>query len=377
MRTPSRQQLLTLGLGCGLVVVAVLTAAALRLSWGSWYWASSTALALPVAALALSPSRGALRSSLVGSALALVAVAVSWWLHWPGEPSPTLALALAVLTCSAVRHLPRREAIVAASGAGLVVAASQAAYAPRQLLPVIVGISLVCWLGGVAAGTALRLVDQRRAALEDSARQQVRLELARELHDVVAHHVTGIAIQAQAGQLVAPDSPHDASDHFHAIEGAAVEALASMRRVVGQLRDGAVPFVARCDFEALAQMVDHVTGPDSFGVDISVSRAGHAWPVEVEVAVMRVVQEAVTNVVRHGRGVRSARIIVNETTNDIEVLVSDDGHGSALMDHSGGFGILGMQERVSALGGTLYAGPGPGAGWMVTAHLPLTPRAAP
>jgi signal transduction histidine kinase len=209
----------------------------------------------------------------------------------------------------------------------------------------------------------------------EAVRRDERLTMARELHDVVAHHVTGIVVQAQAGQLVARKNPAKAGESLAGIEAAGTEALAAVRRVVGVLRedkgesagDGGQGVSAGRD-----RIADLVWRFERIGPPVHLELPAHEdlWPAEVAGAVHRVVQESLTNVVRHAEHARAVTVALSEVDGTVTVLVADDGESAPIGVH-GGYGIVGMRERVEALGGTLAAGPAPGGGWQVQGTLPL------
>nr|WP_228046498.1 histidine kinase [Saccharopolyspora sp. HNM0983] len=201
------------------------------------------------------------------------------------------------------------------------------------------------------------------------------MALARELHDVVAHHVTGIVVQAQAAQHVAADNPQAAAGALGAISDSGSEALAAMRRLVGGMRGAETgPEHATTDLRAdLRSLVQHAeqrkSGPHpDFQLDV---RLPGPVPGDIGRSALRIVQEALTNVERHGVGVTSVRIRVRTDGGDLVVQVADDGRPARAqpLGGPGGYGLVGMRERVELLGGRFAAGPG-GAGWCVEVVLP-------
>ncbi|MEM6325493.1 MAG: sensor histidine kinase [Bacteroidota bacterium] len=229
----------------------------------------------------------------------------------------------------------------------------------------------VRWLVPAVGGYVLRIRDGAARARVLDARRSERVEIARELHDTLAHHMTAIAIQAQAARAVAPTRPEAATEALVAIEDAASRALAEMRATVGALRGGTeadlVPRRGMADLASLA------SEGDGASVDVEVDdRLGPLSP-SVEAGLFRVAQEAVTNAHRHAR--HAQRITVSlSAAGDTEValVVSDD--GTSVRSGTPGFGLIGMEERAQLLGGTLSAGPAPEGGWRVTAVLPRHAR---
>lgn len=228
-------------------------------------------------------------------------------------------------------------------------------------------------LAAAAAGGAafrFRAESWRRAA--EQIRSQERVGLARELHDVVAHHVSAIAVQAQAGRAMAGQRPEAGLEALAVIEGEASRTLAEMRAMVRVLRDGApteyAPQPGVADLASLARR-----HPDPV-VDVEVSGDLDDLPPQVDAAVYRLAQEALTNALRHARNASRVEIRVLEGGGRLQLRVTDDGHLGPVRPASHGFGLLGMTERVQLLGGTLHAGPAPGGGWAVDAELPVEVR---
>ena len=223
-----------------------------------------------------------------------------------------------------------------------------------------------------AGGAAFRYrAESWRRALEQ-VRSQERVGLARELHDMVAHHVSAIAVQAQAGRAMAGQRPEVALDALSAIEGEASRTLAEMRAMVRVLRDGApaeyAPQPGVADLASLARR-DPVPV-----VDVEVPDDLDELPLQVDAAVYRLAQEALTNALRHARNASRVEIRVAECAGGLRLRVTDDGQTDPVRSTSHGFGLLGMTERVELLGGTLRAGPAPEGGWAVDAELPTEVR---
>ena len=203
----------------------------------------------------------------------------------------------------------------------------------------------------------------------EQAKLRQRNQLARELHDTVGHHVSAIAIQAQAGRALAASDPDRALATLETIEEAASRALKEMRAMVGVLRNGAEPdFAPQPGVGDIAQLAHHVGGPPRVDVDLS----GDLDDVSpsVGVALYRIAGEAVNNAVRHARHATRILVQVADEGEQVRLTVRDDGDGSAAGHTSSGYGLVGMAERASLLGGTLRAGPDPGGGWTIDAVLP-------
>lgn len=376
-------------LGLTLAAVLLFTAAALAASWGGSSWVPGLVVGTVVGALALFRRRHRFGTALAGLGVAAAAVVVARLAGLPAEPAPAVALALGVLVASAIRTLPARPAATVAGGGLVVVAGSWLAAVPFEPeTTVIPTLAAAAWLAAVAAGLGGRLLVARREAAVERVRRDERLAVARELHDVVAHHITGIVVQAQAAQIVARRGPDEAArvmESLTGIETAGSEALTSLRRVVGLLRDADDAASVAPGPEALGTLVSRFEahGPE---VRLQLPDDGTAWPPEVTTTVYRVVQESLTNVTRHAPRARTVTVDVRTVPDGLAVEVSDDapraggGYDGAGFDggesgdagHRGGYGLVGMRERVVSLGGTLRAGPRPDGGWTVTATLPLT-----
>jgi len=222
---------------------------------------------------------------------------------------------------------------------------------------------------------AVRLERER----EGEARRAVaseRARIARELHDVVAHHVSMMVVQAEAGPLAVERDPARAAGAFEAIAATGRQALVEMRRLLGVLRgDGQAPSLApQPGLDQVPSLVEQV-GRAGLEVELVVEGEKAPLPAGVELSAYRIVQEALTNAVRHA-GPGRARVLVRYGERDLELTVRDEGGGGAAAPAGGpptrsGQGLVGMRERVSLFGGELHAGPGPDGGFTVAARLPL------
>ncbi len=229
---------------------------------------------------------------------------------------------------------------------------------------------LVFLLFPAVLGASIRYRAASRFRQTDQIKLREREQLARELHDTVAHHVSAIVVRAQAGRVVAASDPSAALEALDVIEAEASRTLAEMRTMVGTLRQGETPDLAPQrgvgDIELLARSVG-----DTPLVEVELSGYLTDLRPSVGAAIYRIAQESITNAVRHAR--RATRIDVRVLGEDgyVRLTVSDDGDtGSFGPDLSSGYGIAGMTERAELLGGTLEAGPNAGRGWTVDAVLP-------
>lgn len=219
-------------------------------------------------------------------------------------------------------------------------------------------------------GVAFRWRAGARERELEGARLLEREQLARDLHDTVAHHVSAIAIQAQAGTAVAPHDPAAAAEVLRVIEGEASRTLDEMRSMVRVLRraDAAelAPSPGIADVRRLAQVAN---GGPSVEVRVDGEADADALPPTVGAAVFRIAQEAVTNARRHARHATRIDVRVKADAEGVRLEVRDDGEPAA--SASAGYGLTGMAERAALLGGTCTAGPAPdGHGWVVAAVLP-------
>ncbi len=214
-----------------------------------------------------------------------------------------------------------------------------------------------------------QLVESR----EEEARRRVaeeRLRIARDLHDVVAHSLSSINIQAGAGVHVADRHPDQALDALLAIKLASSEALGELRATVGMLRadDEAAPRAPAPSLVRLDALVAR-TAQAGLPVDVEMHGTPTPLPEPVDAAAFRIVQESLTNVLRHA-GPTRATVSIAYAPHYVEVDVRDKGVGGRTADDGTGHGIAGMRERATALGGSLQAAPRPEGGYRVTAHLP-------
>jgi signal transduction histidine kinase len=303
-------------------------------------------------------------------------------------PPDILGIAILVAVYSMAAYGSRWVAL-----AGLALA--EVGLAAVQLTPGRTGVNtLVGNLGVVAAAWLLgRFAHNYRAyaarleertveleqAREELARRAVadeRLRLARELHDVVAHAMSVIAVQSGVGAHVASTRPKEAVKALAAIEATSRSALEELRRLLGVLRQDSepqgdlTPVPGLGDLDGLLVEV----GKAGLGVRLRVEGTPSPLPAGVDLSAYRIVQEALTNVVKHA-GPARAQVVVGYRRQDVTVEVTDDGRGTVTSVSDGragtGHGLIGMRERVAAFGGDLEVGPRPGGGFRVAARLPL------
>jgi len=357
--------------GLSIVFAAVLAGAAYRLAAAGHGWLLDFGTGAVVCGIALLRERARLQAAIAALAVAAAAEVTATFGHLPGEPGVAATLGLLVLGGSAVRALSASQAAcITAAGAG-VMGGGWLTARPGYGTPAPVQLGVLGWIAAIAAGLTLRFADQRRRAADEAIRREECLALARELHDVVAHHITGIVLQAQAARIVSQEEPGGLDPMLGEIEAAGTEAMAAMRRVVTLLRD---PDDVASTSPGPGELADLVRQFDGYGPSVRLHLAAdqQSWPPEVAATVYRIIQEALTNIARHAARARSADISVTQGQAGITVQIIDDAPpGPSSFPHRGGHGLAGMRERVAALGGTLRAGPRPGAGWHVHATLPV------
>jgi signal transduction histidine kinase len=246
-------------------------------------------------------------------------------------------------------------------------ASAQVGLPPSEVVTVVGGYGF--FLFSAALGASIRFHAHARTRDIEQAKLRQRNELARELHDAVGHHVSAIAIQAQAGRALAASNPDRALATLETIEEAASRTLEEMRAMVGLLRDGAEPDFAPqpglADIERLARGVGGWPR-----VDVQVAGNLSGLSPGLGVALYRIAQEGVTNAVRHARDATRITVQVADDDEQVRLTVRDDGAASATGHMPPGYGLVGMAERASLLGGTFQAGPDPDGGWTVSALLP-------
>lgn len=230
---------------------------------------------------------------------------------------------------------------------------------------VLAGVAVLVASFALGAAMRYRAVARRREVQQ--ARAHERGELARELHDTVAHHVSAIAIQAQAGRAVAAADPAAAVEALAVIEAEASRTLHEMRTMVRVLRDGDPGSVEYGPQRGIGDL-DELTRMSPL---VQVRRSGElaGLPLPVETAVYRIAQESVTNAIRHALNATAVLVEVTGAVDVVRLRVVDDGEGTR-PGTGVGYGLLGMAERAKLLGGSCHAGPDPAGGWTVEATLP-------
>src|SRR3954466_2268929 len=223
------------------------------------------------------------------------------------------------------------------------------------------------FLFAAALGAAIRFRAKIRIRDIDQAKAREREQLARELHDTVAHHVSGIAIQAQAGRAIAASHPERAVEALAIIEDAATRTLTELRAVVGVLRASQdtefAPQPGLAEVERLG--IDGQTRPC---VEVTLSGEFDDLSPAVGAAIYRLAQESITNARRHARHATQVTVAVTGDADQVRLTIDDDGYAAGGRAPAG-YGLVGMRERASLLGGTFHAGPIAERGWRVEAIL--------
>jgi signal transduction histidine kinase len=339
--------------GAALLLVAV---ACLALAWRCRW--PVPVLAVSVGAVTVYSLLGYVNgASLIAPVLALYAVAV--------RVSIRQAVAAAVVTLAALMTATAvRNPFGHISGGGF------------DLLPGMVAAAL---FAGIAVANRRAYAASLLDRAEQDARRRVdeeRLRIARELHDVVAHTMATINVQAGVAAHVLSTRPEAAAESLQAIKAASKEGLRELRAILNVLRqaddaDPTQPAPGTAQLEAL------ITGARRAGLETAFTVTGDPvrLPAAVDLAAYRIVQESLTNSIRHA-GPATAAVSLSYREDELQIEVTDTGQGPPAGATSAGHGLAGMRERAAAVGGTLQAGPGPGGGpgggYRVAARLPLT-----
>ena len=315
--------------------------------------------------------------------LGAVAVALAATMAWYGTGLPgqtPLSIALVVTLYVAVDpERPARTLLTGAVAVAGVLAAMMVGETRGTVppwLPLVGGwIAAPVVAGWVVTGRRLARARAAERAREEHARRRVaeeRLRLARELHDVVSHSISVINVQAGVAVHVMDEHPERARDALVTIKATSKEVLREMRGILGVLRriDEAEPDAPSPGLEHLEELVVTMRRAR---LPTTLEVRGERWPLPpaADLAAYRVVQEALTNTLRHAGDARAA-VSLRWSADDMTVEVRDDGDGPA-PGANGGWGLVGLRERVAAVGGAFSAGPGPAGGFVVRAVLPREP----
>jgi signal transduction histidine kinase len=238
-------------------------------------------------------------------------------------------------------------------------------------------------LAAVAVGESLRrrrlavmALDASEEAMAESTRTQTAMEerarIARELHDIVAHHLSVITIESEAARLTSPELSSDAGSRFEAIAATAREALSETRRLLGVLREDAGDGADRAPQPGLAQLDELIDTAQMTGTPIRLVRQGRLAPLPagIDLAAYRIVQEALTNARRHAAGAE-VEVELTYRSDTLTLRIRDHGPGASCGEPVEGHGLMGMRERAALAGGTFSAGSAGGGGFQVEVTLPI------
>jgi signal transduction histidine kinase len=339
----------------------------------------SALLLVVIACLALAWRRRWPVAVLAVSTAAVVAYTLLGYVNGAALLAPVLAL-YAVATQVSVR----RAAGLAMATLALLMAATAAENPFGHITGG--GFDLIPGLVAAALFAGIAVANRRAyaASIHDRAQQETRrrvdeerLRIARELHDVVAHTMATINVQAGAAAHVLPDQPEAAAEALQAIRLASKNGLRELRAILNVLRQADEGDPSQ-PTPGLAQVDALIAGAAAAGLPTSLSTAGQARPLPaaVDLAAYRIVQESLTNAIRYA-GPATAAVRLRYDVTELLIEVADTGQGGAT-DASGGtgHGLIGMRERAAAVGGVVHAGPGPAGGYRVTARLPIDPQQA-
>jgi signal transduction histidine kinase len=342
-----------------------------------WVWLLDQALILPLFVRRRAPNSVFLL--LCGLAF------VQWLAHVPLAADAGLLVAL--YTVAARRS--RRDALAAAGvlEVGVVLASVRFAPASDGLVGSLIflsGLVTAALFGGVAWRSHVAYLDsvvETAARLERDRDQQARIavigertRIAREMHDIVAHSLSVVVALADGAVLTNPRDPDEATEAMRQVSDVGRQSLAEMRRLLGILRDDSVaaeaPLAPQPGLTELNSLLDQVRAV-GLAADLTTVGEPRPLPATEDAAAYRIVQESLTNALKHARDATRIAIAVGWSDRELTVDVSDDGKRGGERVTVPGHGLLGMSERVALFGGDVRAGPLPGRGWRVTARLPI------
>jgi signal transduction histidine kinase len=298
------------------------------------------------------------------------------WLAVMGAAGDLPAAQL-VVTYTFAALCPPVQRLVAVAGTVLGITLSIVIPKESVLNLGVVGIAFAVAYALGTAGRARRdritMLEERTRRLageQDAAATRERERIAREMHDILAHSMSMVVIQAEAGPVAVRTDPDKAEEAFDSISETAREALAQLRRALGVLRSDSAERRPQPGLEALPELV---AGIRRTGLTVTLEEDGEPRPVPTDLAATayRIVQESLTNTVKHAAA-SSVRVRLGWPAGALRLEVCDDGSGPAGDGEVEGHGLVGMRERVATAGGELSLGPGPGGiGYRVAASLPL------
>ncbi|WP_030455596.1 sensor histidine kinase [Herbidospora cretacea] len=307
------------------------------------------------------------------------------FLQWLGDVAAipaNLAVLVAMFTVAASCSLPWAVAAGAVAELGTGMVLSDWGELDVEIFLNASVFVVAIWIGGIYVNMRRRFVEnlvERAERAERERDQQAliataaeRARIARELHDVVAHNVSVIVVQADGAGFAIDSDPDQARRAVEAISATGRQALAEMRRLVGVLRDDGAQSEEYAPQPGLGQLDDLVRQVRASGlpVDIRVEGTPDHLAEGLQLVIYRIVQEALTNTLKHGGPGVKATVQVVYGPRDVLLRIADDGRGAASATGEGGHGLIGMRERVSMYGGDVHAAPKPGGGFLVVARIP-------
>ncbi len=312
-----------------------------------------------------------------GIALVATSIFTGLYLAMPWPPAIVILAPMIALFTVAERYGGRTAIPIGIVLAGIVLGVSaltvSVSYTVAQVVAIFALLGLAAALGHSSRSRRELFREVKRKRQEESLRrvEEERLRIARDVHDIMAHSLTIMTLQADAGLTVA-DNPEKARDAFTVIGDTGRATLRDLRSMLAVLA-GNAEASPREPVADLGQLDTLVRSVRETGLDVSLAAEGNlgAVPSTVAVSAYRIVQEALTNVVRHA-GASHATVLVRVTDDELELHVADDGVGGSPPAEHQGRGLAGMRERIEVLGGTILAGPAEGGGFEVRATIPLT-----
>ena len=320
--------------------------------------------------------------------VAAVLVGMTAMAIWLTEPPNMFVAVLMLVTVgyAAGRHMRGRASMVALGIGAAVIVVLAVIYDPNDIFFPLTFFWILPWLAGRTLRNQTRLArelaekaERAQHAREEDERRAIAAErnrIARELHDVLAHNLSVMVVQAAGARQVLAKDPARAVEAAALIERTGREALAEIRHLFGPVRRGATEPLSGA--QSIARVDELARRAREAGLPVELRVVGDPveLPAGIDLAAFRIVQESLTNTLKHSPGAR-ARVTVSYEPNELVLSVEDDGEAPrddhALGGAGGGHGLVGMRERVAVYGGVVQAGPGPDGGFAVHARLPTRP----
>ncbi|GAB1820762.1 sensor histidine kinase [Herbidospora sp. RD11066] len=307
------------------------------------------------------------------------------FLQWLGDVTPlpaNMAVLVAMFGVVASCRLPWAIAAGGIAELGITLSLGDLGGFNAEVFLASSAFVAAVWIAGIYVNMRRRfvanLVERAERAERERDQQALiataaeRARIARELHDVVAHNVSVIVVQADGAGFAIDSDPDQAKRAVEAISATGRQALAEMRRLVGVLRDDGADSEEYSPQPGLGQLDDLVRQVRASGlpVDMRVDGTPDHLPEGLQLVIYRIVQEALTNTLKHGGPGVTALVQVVYGRHDVLLRITDDGRGAASATGEGGHGLIGMRERVSMYGGDVHAAPKSGGGFLVVARIP-------